>query len=266
MREPPLTEAGRRLESAYAGDGEWRMHALVSHAEPDAPLQTLLIHGFAIASDYMAPTARLMPEQTAVYAPDLPGFGRSAKPSRALNVDELGDTIARFISLHDLRRPLVIANSFGCQPTIDLAVRYPGLVSAVILVGPTIDPAARNLPRLIGRWVLESRYEGSLFRLALRDYSRAGVPRLLETGRYAIADRPERRLPGVRVPVLVMRGSKDPIVSQQWTDEVVRLLPDGRFVDLPDAPHALNFTHPRAFVERVRPFLQELVERRLHEA
>jgi pimeloyl-ACP methyl ester carboxylesterase len=41
----------------------------------------------------------------------------------------------------------VLGNSFGCQVAVELAVRHPHRVGGLVLVGPTIDPAARTAIR-----------------------------------------------------------------------------------------------------------------------
>jgi 2-hydroxy-6-oxonona-2,4-dienedioate hydrolase len=48
----------------------------------------------------------------------------------------------------------------------------------------------------------------------------------------------------VAVPVLVVRGSRDRIVSQAWAEAVTRLLPDARLVVIPGVAHVINFSYP----------------------
>ena len=74
-------------------------------------------------------------------------------------------------------------------------------------------------------------------------------------------DRIEEKLPHVRVPALVVRGSKDPIVPQRWAEEVARLLPMGRLVVVPGAPHTLVYDAPLELARVVRPFLSGGQER-----
>jgi 2-hydroxy-6-oxonona-2,4-dienedioate hydrolase len=65
----------------------------------------------------------------------------------------------------------------------------------------------------------------------------------------------------VRVPTLVVRGSRDVIVPQRWAEEVTRLLPDGRLVIIPDAAHTLNYQKPAELTEAVRSFLNDTARR-----
>jgi pimeloyl-ACP methyl ester carboxylesterase len=126
----------------------------------------------------------------------------------------------------------------------------------VVLLGPTIDPAARTLEQQVWRLIQNSRRESPhLGWIMIRDYAAAGMRRIIGTIRMSLEDRIEDKLPFVRSPVLVVRGGLDPIVPQQWAEEVVRLLPRGRLVVIRGAAHTINYTEPDAFVAAVRPFL-----------
>ena len=228
------------------------LHSTATAARPSV----LLVHGQVISSLYMVPTAERLAPFFPVVAPDLPGFGNSQRPPRALNVPELADSLVACMDVLGLGRAVLVGNSLGCQILIDLAVRYPGRAEGVVLAGPTIDPEARTAPQQIARWLHDSMYERPSLALAhLRDYYKAGVARGLRTFRYALADRIEEKLPRVHVPALVVRGEHDPIVPQRWAEEVTRLLPQGRLVVIPGGSHCVNYTTPRRFARVLRAFL-----------
>ncbi|HET9927189.1 MAG TPA: alpha/beta hydrolase, partial [Rubrobacter sp.] len=91
--------------------------------------------------------------------------------------------------------------------------------------------------------------------IALGEYWRCGLRRLLKTFQYALDDPIEEKLPGVRAPALVVRGSWDPVVSQRWVEDVADLLPTGRLVVIPDGPHTLVHNRPLDLARVVREFL-----------
>jgi 2-hydroxy-6-oxonona-2,4-dienedioate hydrolase len=90
-----------------------------------------------------------------------------------------------------------------------------------------------------------------------RDYARAGPARILETSRMMLHHHIEDVLPRVHVPTLVVRGTRDPIATRVWSEQVVRLLPDGRLLEIPGAAHATNFQAPAALARAVQPFVME---------
>lgn len=254
-----MFENSEPLESRWINVGDQLLHyrAPVNPARKELP-PIILVHGLGVSSRYMMPTAcRLAPHRT-VYAPDLPGFGRSSKPSRALNITELAEALASWMELLGIDRAVLLGNSIGCQVIVDLALRRPELVEKLVLVSPTVDKSARTAFSSFARLLLDIPHERwwTLSFIALMDYLRAGLGRIAHTFGYAIQDRIEERLPGVPHPVLVVRGELDPVVPERWAEEVCERLRDGRLVVIPRAAHAVNHNSPAQLARVVLDFLQ----------
>jgi len=235
------------------------MHARVSEGPTTEGSPTVvLVHGLVVSGRYMLPTLELLAPAFRVYSPDLPGFGKSEKPPRVLDVAGLSDALAAWMGTVGLGSAALVGNSLGCQIVADLAARRPELVERAVLQGPTMDPRARFLPRLAARFLFDAPREPlSLLPIELRDYWAAGTRRGWRTLRHALIDRIEEKLPRVRAPALVVRGSRDPICPQRWAEEVSELLPQGRLAVVPGAAHTLNFAAPAGFAGLIREFLQE---------
>jgi 2-hydroxy-6-oxonona-2,4-dienedioate hydrolase len=217
----------------------------------------VLVHGFILASDYMMPVAHALSPWRRVYAMDLPGYGRSDKPARRLELPFLADSLAEWMDQLKLKTAHFIANSFGCQILVEFAARYAHQVERLVLQGPTVDPGARTLFKQILRLIKNSRIESpGLGRMMLRDYWRAGRRGIVDTARMALHDRVETKLPHITAPTLVVRGSYDVLVSQEWTEQMVRLLPRGELLVMPALAHTINYTAPTEFVRSIRRFLQ----------
>lgn len=241
------------LESRWAVVAGRLIHARVS-VDPvpaDAP-PVVLVHGLAVSSRYMVPTAVRLAPDFPVYVPDLPGYGESVKPSKVLDVPELADALAAWMRVVGIGRAHLIGNSLGCQIIVEAAVRHPDLVASAVFVGPTMDPSGRTMIQQglrLARDIVDEPI--SAWFLQTYDYVQFGLRRTLCTLHYGLNDPIEDKLPRVRVPVLVVRGALDAIVSQAWAEEVTRLLPSGRLVVVPDAAHIVNYN---AAPELVRAF------------
>jgi 2-hydroxy-6-oxonona-2,4-dienedioate hydrolase len=212
----------------------------------------VLVPGVGLSHRVMLPIAELLAPHLAVRAPDPPGFGRSDKPRRPLEVPELADALAAWIEAAGLHRPALVGNSFGCQIIVELAARHPERVACAVLQGPTMDAATRSLPSQTWRWLRDLGKERPDPRARLRDYRDAGLRRVLATYRLALRHRVEEQLPRVVAPTLVVRGPDDPIVSQEWAETVAGLLPAGRLVVTASGAHTLI----TQLVETSLPFLQ----------
>jgi 2-hydroxy-6-oxonona-2,4-dienedioate hydrolase len=199
----------------------------------------VLVPGIGLSHRVMLPIAELLTPHFAVRAPDPPGFGRSDKPGRVLDVPELADALAAWIEAASISRPALVGNSFGCQVIVELAARHPDRIACAVLQGPTMDAAARTLPSQTWRWLHDLLQERPDPRARLRDYRDAGPRRVLATYRLALRHRVEEQLPRVTVPTLVVRGPDDPIVSQNWAETVAGLLPAGQLVVTATGAHTL---------------------------
>jgi 2-hydroxy-6-oxonona-2,4-dienedioate hydrolase len=225
-------------------------------AAPPGAEPIVLVHGIGVSRRYLEPTAAALAPTFRVYAPDLPGWGRSEKPRRALTIAELADALVGWLASAELETPTVLATSMGCQVLVDLAARRPRAVARLVLVGPTVDPAGRSLLRQAGRLARDALSEPpSLLPLVARDYVRFGPVRFLRTSRYALDDRIEHKLPLVDEPTLVVRGSSDALVSQRWAEEVARLVPRGELAVVRGRAHAVNFNAPVELAALVRDFV-----------
>ena len=235
------------------------MYARVSRASvPAGAVDVVLVHGLAVSSAYMVPTALALAHHHRVYAPDLPGFGRSYKPRHVLRVAELADALAAWMTAVGLGPAALIGNSLGCQVIADLACRHPALVERIVMIGPTMDPRGRTMVQQGWRLAIDiAREPWSAWVVQGLDYLKFGPRRLVVTLRSGLRDRLESRLCHVQVPTLVVRGERDPIVPERWAGQVAGLLPNGRLVVVPGAPHIVNFNAADRLARVVLPFLAE---------
>lgn len=215
----------------------------------------VLVHGLGTSSLYMVPIAKRLAGVFPVYAPDLPGFGYSSKPSHAMDLPGLAEVLASWMTAAGLQSAAMVGNSLGCQVIAEFGVRYPRRLLRAVLQGPTIDRYARTNLQQFGRLVRDlPRERVPEYFINGHDYLRTGLRRGWETMQIALADRIEDKLPRLSMPVLIVRGAHDPIVSQRWVEDLVRLLPNGRLI-IAQGAHTPNFSEPGSFASAIRPFL-----------
>jgi pimeloyl-ACP methyl ester carboxylesterase len=202
-----------------------------------------LVHGLGCSHRYFG---RLWPLLPGAQCPDL-----------------LGDSVEGLAAELDALVPagaLLVANSLGCEAAVELALR-PGRVSGLVLIGPTVDPRRRAvLPQLAALAVDCLREPLPLLVLLLRDYASWGPRRLAHTAASMLRDPVERKLPQLDVPVVVVRGERDPICGQEWAETAASLAPCGRLVVVPGAAHAVHWTHPGTVARIAEEVQQQLRE------
>lgn len=226
------------------------------------------IHGAGISSREFRPFIEVLGRDHDAWTVDLPGFGASERPPRPPALRALADAVAEWLTAVDLDGAVLLGGSFGCQVAVDAAVRHPDRIAGLVLVGPTVDAAARGFTRQLLRWMRNSPHErASMARLNLADYRDAGVRGVVGAFAETLRDRIEDKLPHVPTPTLVVRGAHDRLVPQEWAEEVTRLLPAGRLAVVPDSGHMVPYRQPQALARLVNDFLaDDIVSTRAGEA
>ena len=220
--------------------------------------ELVLVHGLAVSGRYFVPLAEELAPFASVAAPDLPGFGRSTKPRRTLTVAELALALAAWLEHNGLERPVLVANSLGCQFAVELVVRAPERVGGLVLIGPALEPRTRSRLRWVLRWTATAFLERPPLHLVVaRDALRAGPARVWATFEDALRDPLDGELARVAAPTLVLRGEHDPIAPQEACERMAAALPNGRLAVVPGAGHALNWSRPRDAARAIRAWLEE---------
>jgi pimeloyl-ACP methyl ester carboxylesterase len=95
----------------------------------------LLLHGFPSSSHMYRDLIPLLADRFHVVAPDLPGFGLSAQPSRkdfAYTFDNLAKVIGRFTEVIGLARYALYVFDYGAPTGFRVAMAHPERVTAII--------------------------------------------------------------------------------------------------------------------------------------
>lgn len=213
-----------------------------------------------------------------MFAPDLPGHGKSwSRPGNTClqDIGEIGDWLREFMAAVSPGRFVVMGCSIGGNLSLLMGARYPDVRALVSLQGAAFTPAFSETAldlmthpqvslmhanmdftmSLIGRDALPEAREFSEWGVLtlnapaqqgdLRAYSRCDL-------RHLMAD--------VRVPVLLVRGDDDWIVSQEMVEDTERRLvnaPLRRIQVIPRLGHFPHFEDPDRIAGFARAFFEE---------
>lgn len=230
----------------------------IPHTQPSSDRPAIvMLHGLIVSSRYMLPTATHLAPHYHIYIPELPGFGKSAKPDHYQNLDEMADTLALWMDAVNLPHAILLGNSLGCQIIARFAVRHPQKIQSAILVSPTMDIRARTAHQEIARWLLNATREpASVYPIVVRDFLDIGLRRFIATFHYGLQDKIEDFLPRIPVPTLIVRGSRDPLVPQRWVEQVASYPPQATLVIIKQASHNVNYNSPAQLAQVICDFLQ----------
>lgn len=223
----------------------------------------VLVHGLAVSSAYFTPLLRELDRAgAAAVAPDLPGLGHT--PRRAgvavaggtRDVTGMAAFVGRWLEARWPRLPAgpfpVLGNSLGAQVAVELAASRPDLVSRLVLVGPTPDPARPGLGGQLAALVVDApRERPGLVAQVAGEVLRTDPRLLRDRARAGLAHPVVRRLAAVDVPVTVVRGASDPLVTPAWGRALAHVAGE-HLVELPGA-HAVHHHAPGDVAAAMRP-------------
>jgi pimeloyl-ACP methyl ester carboxylesterase len=216
----------------------------------------VFIHGIGVSGRYFYPLAKELSSDNSVYILDLPGYGKTPKPPKPLNVKMLARLVEQFIEQHAIDEPVLVGQSMGCQIAVHVANSNPGKYRNIILIGPTVDRHERNRFMQGLRLLQDTSMEPAhLNKIIFSDYIRMGVRRYLKTSSFMLADCIEKSLKKYTGKALIVRGENDPISSSKWCRYITDIAPHGCFCEVKGAAHVAQYTKPKEVGEICRKFL-----------
>jgi pimeloyl-ACP methyl ester carboxylesterase len=227
--------------------------------------------------ELLGPLARLLAQDFQVISYQLRGEDDCFALRRRFGLPDLVADLREFLDWFGLERPPVLGVSFGGVLALELAMRWPNRLQALITqgVGARFE---RRLFQLVAGWVL-SRYPlpsdspfinqffnllfgarqepGPLFQFVTRQCWQ--TDQSVMTHRFHLVEsfNPGPRLGNVRAPALLMAGNRDLLASPQSLLCLAQSIPDARRVALPGCGHLAFVAQPERVADEVKRFLHD---------
>lgn len=242
----------------------------------------VLVHG--MFGDYTDWETVLEPlsQNFRVVAPDLPGFGNSAKPDVAYDAEFFVNWMHAFIKALGVNEVVLVGNSFGGEISVLYALAHPVRSRRIVLVSSgglrfydederallrekfSID-SLKSLTPEIHEWIFRPIFaeKGEAWLSYLRkqnaklsrpdhaEYARA----LHHSMVLAFSLYFDNELQRLRVPVLLVWGDRDVVFPLPLAERALSKLRDGELVLLERAGHAPQLENPEGFVTAIQRFI-----------
>lgn len=218
------------------------------------------VHGFAISGSYLMPTADALADRWVNVVPDLPGYGRSERRDRVLDIPALGAVLIEVLDALGIEKAVLLGNSMGCPVALEVAHAAPDRVDRLVLVSPAGGAQNQPLLRALGQLGRDALLESPrMLPVAVPDYVRFGPVNGLRLFRELTRYPSLERLVHTPAPTLAVLGARDPLIpSAERVREVARLAPEHLDVAVVDrAAHAVNFSHPVELAGVVEAWLDD---------
>jgi pimeloyl-ACP methyl ester carboxylesterase len=215
----------------------------------------VLLHGIGMSHRYLARLHQELEASGTVISFDLPGFGGTPKPRQSVTVEEYAQLVGHALERAGVTECVVVGHSMGGQFAVELARQRPSLVSRAVLMGPVVDSRRRSVLRQAMALAIDVFGETpSANAIVLTDYLRCGPRWYLTELPEMMAYPTEERITDVRVPVLVLRGTRDPVAGRVWSAVLAARAPQGRMLELPGS-HVVQERVPVRVADAIRLFI-----------
>ena len=97
----------------------------------------ILLHGFCESHEIWETTAQALASTYHVFAPDLPGFGKSTLPDTPFSISDIAQLLLDWIKSTNIENPVVIGHSLGGYVALAAASQNPALFSGLGLFHST---------------------------------------------------------------------------------------------------------------------------------
>jgi pimeloyl-ACP methyl ester carboxylesterase len=242
----------------------------------------VLLHAFPFSRAMWRRQLQALQAEWRVLSPDLRGFGDTPGFEGDPSLDQMADDLLSLFAEADVREPVVLGGlSMGGYIALAFARRHPSRLRALILADTRAEPddaAARaNRDKLIdfARAHSSALVVEQLLPRLVSDETRTERPEVVEEvrrigsaqsvegiigGLRAMRDRKDARpvLESIRVPTLVLVGSRDIVTPPATAEELVAGIAGARLATISGAGHMSNLERPDLFNQEVRTFLHSV--------
>jgi pimeloyl-ACP methyl ester carboxylesterase len=226
-----------------------------------------------IGLDRAAPVLDRLAERARVIAPSHPGFGGSEQPPWFNSIDDLAYFHLDLLDELDLKDTIVVGVSIGAWIAAEMAVKSTARLSHLVLANAVgIKPGDRETRDIADIFAVTEKQFNELAyfdpKRGERDYAKMAdadlriVARNREaTARYAWSPymhdpKLTRRLHRIDVPTLLLWGTADRILSEEYGRAYSAAIPGARFETIERAGHFPHVEQPEDFARKVFAFIE----------
>ena len=232
--------------------------------------QLIGLHGFGNSGRSFRHFEKEMQERgLSLAAPDLLGFGQTAKPHAGYSLTQYARLTEAFVQELGLVKPVLIGHSFGGLLALATTLLLPDVFSGLILMSPGGFHPLQSFQRLADRNWAYRLMRSPLFAQVVQSTSLRMVfdqpvtmdalLRMHRSHQHLDLDQTGLRpqLQDIPIPMLLLWGDRDNILPPFVQKRARRQLPQAQFQLIRQAGHAPMRDAPSAVADAIASFLEQ---------
>jgi pimeloyl-ACP methyl ester carboxylesterase len=227
----------------------------------------ILLHGAGgIHLSWPPQVRRLAGER--IYAPDLPGHGKSEGSGRQ-SIDEYADDVIAFMKELKIRSAVIVGHSMGGAVALTLALKHPGQVLGLGLVGcGSTMRVSQTLLDTVGNL---NTFEAAVDMVNGNCFSSNAPQNLFELSRrYMLGIRPPvlsgdflacnefdvtSQLEKINIPTLILCGAEDKMMPPRFSEFLHHGIVNSQLHILENAGHMVMLEQPNLVADLLKKFI-----------
>jgi pimeloyl-ACP methyl ester carboxylesterase len=247
----------------------------ISYSDSGTGTPLVLIHAFPTDKKLWEPQVAGLKKSFRVITLDLWGFGQSGTVTgNAVTMAEYADEVKQLLDQLHIQHAIIGGESMGGYVALKFFEKYPETVNGLVLSDTQAiadSPEAKTKREATALDVLEHGTTGLIqgfmpkalspaasaeVKAALEDILIAQSPRAMASGLrgMAVRDDTSNVLSNATLPILIITGAQDILISPQQSQNMQALAKNSQLVVIPEAGHLSSFEQPARWNEAVMAF------------
>lgn len=219
----------------------------------------IILHGALGAKSQFEQVAVLLKDHFHVSVLEFEGHGTRSADEVSFSMELFAHNLKKFLQQQQIEQPLVFGYSMGGYVALKLESQEPGSLEQIITLGTKFDwnpESAEKEAGMLHAEKIEAKvpaFAAYLKSLHGADHWKTVLERtatmMLDLGnRPALSPDVYHR---IQIPVRLLRGSKDTMVTEEETTEVLHLLENGNYLEIAGWQHPVNLISPKELAQQV---------------
>ncbi|AZB10161.1 alpha/beta hydrolase [Chryseobacterium sp. G0162] len=220
----------------------------------------VLLHGALGHSEIFNPYLDDLSSYFTIHTPLFSGHGNSELPSDGINIEKYTQELAEYCTENNLTDVHILGHSMGGYTALCYAMKHPENVHSIMTLGTKFDwteeQALKESKMLNPDAILEKiphyaqtleKQHGSKWKHLLP----AIADLMIDLGKNPPL---KNNLSAINIPVQIMVGDKDNMVTIDESTTVYRELPNAKLAVLPETKHPMDKVRPNLLLNLIKDF------------
>lgn len=220
----------------------------------------ILLHGALGHTEVFEPFKEELSKYFTVYTPSFSGHGDVQLPQNGISIEKYTQELKEFIAQKNLSDVYIFGHSMGGYVALCYAMENSASVNSIMTLGTKFDwteeQALKESKMLNPEVIAEKipKYAESLEKQHGLKWKQL-LPAIAEM-MVALGKNPplKNNLSTINIPVQIMVGDKDNMVTLEESMAVYRSLPNAKLAVLPDTKHPMDKVRPNLLLDLMKDF------------